>query len=172
VGGAAPCSNRGVRPTLGPALAGLVLTLGACGGPALQTVRLVNRTSRPIDQIYLYPPGATAHGTSRGSLAPNASTQLRIKPGGVEVMGVSAKLKVDEKTRDQPSASLAVEVRGPTEVIFYDEGARPPGLDRPGVFGIGFVIPKGRAAPDEAEDPAGAPTEDPAPDPDAPPPAE
>ena len=76
------------------------------------------------------------------------------------MLALSSKLQVDEHTRDQPSASGDVELTAqrPVQVIFYDEGAAPPGLDRPGVFGFAFVIPKGQAKPaDQGSDAAPAP---------------
>lgn len=134
------------------------LVLAACGGAPLQTVQIVNRSSRPIQELYVYPVGSANHGTSRGSVAPNGQTEVKVKAGQVEVMALSSKLQVDEHTRDQPSASGDVELRGPTQIIFYDEGSAPPGLDRPGVFGFAFVIPKGQAKPaDQGSDAAPAP---------------
>jgi hypothetical protein len=90
---------------------------------------------------------------------------VKIKAGHVSVTAVSAKLKVDEHTRDQPSASQELELKSPTEVVFYDDGNAPPGIERPGVIGVAFQIPKGKAeSPDE-----GAPApEAPEPDPQAP----
>lgn len=132
--------------------------LAACGGAPLQTVQIVNRSSRPIQELYVYPVGSANHGTSRGSVAPNGQTEVKVKAGSVEVMALSSKLQVDEHTRDQPSASGDVELRGPTQIIFYDEGSAPPGLDRPGVFGFAFVIPKGQAKPaDQGSDAPPAP---------------
>jgi len=125
------------------------LVLAACGGAPLQTIQIVNRSSRPIQELYVYPVGSANHGTSRGSVAPNGQTEVKVKQGNIEVMALSAKLQVDEHTRDQPSASGDVELRGPSQVIFYDEGAAPPGLDRPGVFGFAFVIPKAQQPADQ-----------------------
>lgn len=134
------------------------VVLAACGGAPLQTVQIVNNSSRPIQELYVYPLGSTNHGTSRGSVAPNGQTEVKIKPGNIEVMALSSKLQVDEHTRDQPSASGDLELQGPVKVIFYDEGSAPPGLDRPGVFGFAFVIPKGQAKPaDQGSDTAPAP---------------
>ena len=134
------------------------IVLAACGGAQLQTLQIVNKSARPIDQLYVYPAGAANHGTSRGSVAPNGQTEVKVKPGNVEVLAVSSKLQVDEHTRDQPSASGELELHGPSQVIFYDEGSKPPGLDRPGVFGFAFVIPKGKVPPPLTDDkPAEAP---------------
>jgi hypothetical protein len=134
----------------------------ACGGASLQTVSIRNATSRPIEELYVYPTGG-ARGTSRGALAPSASTQVKIKAGHVSVTAVSAKLKVDEHTRDQPTASQELELKSPTEVVFYDDGHAPPGIERPGTIGVAFQIPTGKAeSPDEA---APAPDAQPAPEP-------
>ena len=135
-----------------------LILLAACGGAPLQTVTVMNRSSRPIQELYVYPVGSANHGASRGSVAPNGQTEVKVKQGGVEVLALSSKLQVDEHTRDQPSASGDVELHGPVQVIFYDEGAAPPGLDRPGVFGFAFVIPKGQAKPaDQGSDAPPAP---------------
>ena len=118
----------------------------ACGGGHLQTIRIVNRTDRPIEELYVYPMNAD-HGASRGSLAPNASKQVEMPEGGVSVTGVSAHLQVDDLTRDRPSASVTIELRSPTEVVFHDQGhnAPPPGDNRK--VGAMFIIPKGKAPP-------------------------
>jgi hypothetical protein len=131
------------------------VVLAACGGAQLQTIQIVNKSARPIDQLYVYPAGAADHGKSRGSVAPNGQTEVKVKPGNVEVLAVSSKLQVDEHTRDQPSASGELELHGPSQVIFYDEGSTPPGLERPGVFGFAFVIPKSKAPP-PSDDQGGA----------------
>jgi hypothetical protein len=127
------------------------VALAACAGPSYQ-MQLVNRTDRAIESIYVYPTGAADRGASRGSLAPSATTQLKVKHGRTSVLALSAKLKLDDHTRDQPSASQDLEVTGPTEIVFYDSGGdKPPGLERPGVFGIAFQLPK--PAPPPPPDP-------------------
>lgn len=124
----------------------ILACVSACAAK-LQTVSLVNKTARPIEAIYIYPIGATDHGASRGSLAPDASTQVSIKAGNVEVMALSAKVKIDEHTRDQPTATHGLELTGPLQVIFYDVTSKPPGLDRPGVIGVSFTLPAPKPAP-------------------------
>src|SRR5580692_9926312 len=96
------------------------LVLAACA-PELQTIKLVNQTPRPIEQVFVYPAGSVDRGPSRGALAPSASTSVRVKPGNIEVLGVSAMFKVDDHTRDKPSASKVIELRGPAEAVFYDQ---------------------------------------------------
>jgi len=123
------------------------VVLAACGGAQLQTLQIVNKSARPIQELYVYPVGSTNHGTSRGSVAPNSQTEVKVPAGNVEVLAVSSKLQVDEHTRDQPSASGDLELHGPAQVIFFDEGNKPAGIDRPGVFGFEFVIPKSKAPP-------------------------
>jgi hypothetical protein len=124
-----------------------VLGLAACGGAPMQTVQIKNASPRPITELYVYPAGSTNHGASRGTVAPNGTTEVKVKQGNVEVLAVSSKMQVDEHTRDQPSASGTLELKGPAQVIFYDEGAAPPGVNNPGVFGFEFVIPKPKPAP-------------------------
>jgi hypothetical protein len=117
----------------------LLAPLVACGGAAMQTIKIVNKTDRPIEAYYVYPSGADK-GASRGTLAPQQSTQITIKGGHVEVQAVSAKIKFDDHHRDQPTASQSLELTHPTEVDFYDSNAKPEGLDRPNVIGVSFVI--------------------------------
>ncbi len=134
-------------------LAVVAAALVACATPS-HTLQIVNRTSRPIEQVYVYRAGAADHGASRGSLAPNASMAVQVKAGNVEVYALSAKLKVDEHTRDQPSASQDLEIKGPAQVVFYDAGSKPADVDRPGVFGVAFTLPRPPAPkPAEPEQP-------------------
>lgn len=104
----------------------LAALLGACGGGAVMTtVKLTNGSPRPIEQLYVYPLGAADHGQSKGTLAPSASTTVQIKAGNIEVEAVSALIVVDAHTRDRRTASTAVELKGPTEVVFFDSDAKP-----------------------------------------------
>lgn len=125
----------------------VALVLGACGAN-LQTIHIVNASPRPIEQLYVYPTGA-ARGASRGVLAPSESTDVKVEAGHVSVTAVSAKLKVDEHTRDQPSATQELELKSPTEVVFHDDGQTVPGLDRPGTIDVVFVIPASKAPPSD-----------------------
>lgn len=135
-----------------------ILLVAACGGaPALQTVRIVNQSPRPIDELYVYPTGSPKHGSSHGPLAPGAATQVAVQPGGVEVLAISAKLQVDEHTRDRPTASQDIEIHGPAEVVFYDADHAPPEVKKPGVFGIEFVVPQPRPALTDPDAPQPAP---------------
>ena len=126
----------------------LVLACAACGAPALQTVRIENHTTRAIEELYVYPAGAANPGKSRGTLAPGATTQVAVKPGDIEVRARSAKIQIDQTTRDVPEASQELEIHGPAEVVLYDADSPPPGLNRPGVFGIAFVLRKPQPPPE------------------------
>src|ERR1044071_3254888 len=101
--------------------------LTACGGASMQTISIRNASSRPIEELYVYPTG-TARGTSRGQLAPNASTAVKIKSGSVSVTAISAKIQVDEHTRDKPTADQTIELTHPVELVFYDDGSAPAGI--------------------------------------------
>ena len=122
--------------------------LAACGGGASYQVSIRNASARPIEELYVYPTGS-ARGTSRGQLAPNASTAVKMKGGSVSVTAVSAKIHIDEHTRDKPTADQIVELTAPVELVFYDEGAPPPGIEKMGVIGVAFQIPKPAPKPDE-----------------------
>ena len=120
----------------------LALLIGC--GPTLHSVKLTNGTTRSIDELYVYPLGAANHGASRGSLAPNATTLLQIPGGNVEVLAISAKVNIDAHTREKRTATSALELKGPAEVVFFDAGAKP--VLPPKAVGVEFVA--GPAAPD------------------------
>lgn len=121
-------------------LALLLPWLLACAGAPLQTVSLVNHTERTIKELYVFPAGAKDKGPSRGALAPAAATKVQVKPGNVEVYAVSETVKLDDHHRDTPTASQSLELRGPLEVIFYDNNDKPAGVDRPNVIGVSFIV--------------------------------
>jgi len=136
----------------------VILTLGAlvgCGGARMYTVHLVNETDRAVEEIYIYKLGAKDHGASRGALAPHADTRVQVRGGNVEVLGVSAKVQVDEHTRERRTASAAIELKSPVDVVFYDSGKRPQLVARPDVIGVEFVPDKTPAtdAPDQPASP-------------------
>jgi hypothetical protein len=124
-------------------------TTVACG-PQMQTVSLVNHTNRKIVELYIYPNGSTEHGASRGTLAPNASMKLTVKAGKIEVLAVSEMIKHDDNTRETPTVSHGLELTQPLEVVFYDMGEKPAGLDRPGVIGAAFRRDKTESTPEPA----------------------
>jgi hypothetical protein len=126
--------------------------LAACGGGASYQISIRNASARPIEELYVYPTGS-ARGTSRGQLAPNASTAVKMKSGHVSVTAISAKIQIDEHTRDKPTADQEVELTGPVELVFYDDGAAPPGIEKKGVIGVAFQIPKPTPHPDEGQAP-------------------
>jgi hypothetical protein len=133
-----------------------MLALAACGGAHYQTISIVNRTPRVIQELYVYPSGSANHGASRGTLAPEGKTAVKVPQGNVEILALSAKVKIDEHTRDQPSATQQIELKAPTEVVFYDAGQKPPGVDQPGVIGVVFTVLASKAPPPT---PAPAPAE-------------
>ena len=109
--------------------------------PALHSIKLVNRTDRAIESIHVYPTGSATHGSSRGTLAPNASTEIRQAAGNVDITAVSAKVKIDDTTNERRTATGTVELKGPVEVILYDSNKpAPPELRRPGTFGVTFRV--------------------------------
>ncbi|MGE0546073.1 MAG: hypothetical protein AB7O24_30370 [Kofleriaceae bacterium] len=135
-------------------LVGLV----ACAGPAAQTVQFTNKTPRTIEQFFVFPPGAT-RGASRGTLAPGASTALKLKNGVHEIYAVSARIVHDDNTRETPEASMTIELSGPLDIVFYDSNAVPPGIDGANTRGIKFVM---RPPPETTDD--GGPLVEPAPE--------
>ena len=62
----------------------LVLLLVGCS-PTLHTIKLVNKTDRAIESIYIYPTGSANQGSSRGTLAPNATTEVKQAAGNVDI---------------------------------------------------------------------------------------
>ncbi len=130
-----------------------VILVGACAhGPAMQRVELVNKTTRSIDEIYVFPVGAANHGAPRGVLAPSATKELQIPAGNIEVDAVSGHMQIDEHTRDRPSASTSIELKEPAKVIFYDDDAKPAGIDAPNTYGVKFHVPKGQKPPESPAD--------------------
>jgi hypothetical protein len=144
----------------------LTVLAAACGGGASYQISIRNASARPIEELYVYPTGS-ARGASRGQLAPNASTAVKMKGGHVSVTAISAKIQIDEHTRDKPTADQQVELNAPVELVFYDDGAAPPGIEKKGVIGVAFQIPKAAPHPDEPTTQPAAPDE-PAPTPQAP----
>lgn len=132
------------------AIFGFSVMLTACGAPALHQVQLVNKTPRTIAEIYIFPTGAANHGASRGSLAPNASSTLKVRAGNVDVLAVSEKIRLDDAQTETRTATQTLELKGPLELVFHDSDQTPAGVQRAGTIGVVFRTP----AP-----PAEAPTE-------------
>lgn len=130
-------------------LLGLVV-FAACGGGAMHTVQLVNKTPRTIEQLFIFAPGKDK-GASKAKLAPNATTTIQLPAGNHEIYAISEKIVHDDNTRETPEASLTIELRNALELVFYDSNAVPPGVDKPNTRGITFMIrpPAKKAEPDD-----------------------
>lgn len=130
----------------------------ACGGAAMQTVQLVNKTPRTIEQLFIFTPGKD-RGASRAKMAPNSSTTIQLPAGNHEIYAISERIVHDDNTRETPEASLTIELRNALELVFYDSNAVPPGLDRPNTRGITFMIrpPPKKDEPLDADPTAPAP---------------
>lgn len=110
--------------------------VAACGG-TYHRVTLMNATTRPIEETFIYPMGAAAHGASKGAIEPGGSLQVEVEQGNVDVLAVSAKVKLDATTNERRSASGTLELKAPMEVVFYDSSSVPPG-DGPGQLAVPF----------------------------------
>jgi hypothetical protein len=142
------------------------LFLVACGGKTGNykidyagpiQIQLVNQTSRPIEQIYIFPRGATNRGTSWTALAPGATTTVKLKEGMFELVAQSAKRRIDNHWAETPESSTLLELREdlastPRKLIFHDEGTTPMGTDQPGTLGVAFMI--GKPEPAKTDEPA------------------
>ncbi|MEO8705729.1 MAG: hypothetical protein ABI867_37200 [Kofleriaceae bacterium] len=126
-----------------------LVALVACSS-TYHAVKLVNRTDRTIEAIYIFPTGAADHGSSRGSLAPNATSTVKVKAGNVDVLAVSAKIKIDDRVNETRTATQTLELKKPLELVFHDSTQTPPGLERPDTVGVTFRAP---AAPKPADEP-------------------
>ncbi|MFN0246442.1 MAG: hypothetical protein ACKV2T_06015 [Kofleriaceae bacterium] len=131
--------------------------LAACGGAGMQTVQLVNKTPRTIEQIFIFTPGKD-RGASKAKLAPNATTTLQLPTGNHEIYAISERIVHDDNTRETPEASLTIELRNALELVFYDSNDAPPGLG-PNTRGITFMI----RPPPKKEDSEDGATVEPAP---------
>lgn len=144
----------------------LGLAVAACGGKTGNykidyagpiALELVNQTSRPIEQIFIFPRGATDRGPSWATLAPGSTTTVKLREGNFELVAVSARRRIDAKYSETPEATSQLELREdlastPRKLIFHDSGETPMGVDQPGTLGVAFMI----SAPDPA--PAAEPT--------------
>lgn len=131
----------------------LVLGCVACGSTPKHTVTLVNKSPRPIAELYVYPPGAANPGASRGRLEPNARTAVNVGEGAIEVRAVTVKERLDDVTSESKEASQVLQVKGPLEVIFHDSTQNPAELARQNTVGVTFrVLPKPAAAEEPATD--------------------
>ncbi len=118
----------------------LVLCVVAACGASYQQVQLVNRTSRPIASVFIFPTGSANHGASRGTLAPDATLSVKVRSGNVDVLAVSAKIKVNEQQSETRTATQTLELKKPVSLVFHDSNHTPPGLDEPGTIGVVFQV--------------------------------
>lgn len=154
---------------------GLVLAVG-CGGKTGNykvdyagpiALELVNQTSRPIEQIYIYPRGAANRGPSWTALEPGASTTVKLQEGFYELVAKSARRRIDERWVETPESTTMLEMREdlpstPRKLIFHDAGQTPPGLDQRGTLGVTFMLtgapaptPAGAESPSSEGEPSG-----------------
>ncbi len=112
--------------------------LVACSPASYQTVKMTNRSPRAIEAIYVYPVGATNQGSSRGTLAPGAALDVKVKEGNVEVRAVSAEETLESGQRENKQATQTLELRAPTELIFHDSTQAI--TQRPGTVGVAFRV--------------------------------
>jgi hypothetical protein len=150
----------------------IAVALAACGGTTgvsrndyagSITLTLVNASPRPIESVFIYPMGTTNRGTSWTSIAPGASSTVKIRSGNFELVAVSAKRNIEEHLRERPEATTMLELKADQKLVFHDEGNPPPGLDAKGTLGVTFMI----SEPDKKSD-ATEPTTEPAPESPAP----
>ncbi len=121
--------------------------LAACGG-SYQQVQLVNKTSRPIAEVFIFPTGSANHGVSRGTLAPDATMSIKVKSGNVDVLAVSTKLRVNDNETETRTATQTLELKKPVSLVFHDSNQTPPGLDQPGTIGVAFQVTPEPEAPE------------------------
>ena len=141
-------------------LAWIVLVVAAaCGGGKQYTVSFVNQTPRGIAQVFVFPPGSTNHGTSRGKIAPQGTLSVNVKGGGLEVLAISDRVELDDHKHETKQASSTIEVHGPVQVLFHDSDQPGPAQSQKSVFDVTFEVTKPPVTPE----PDSAP--------DAPPPA-
>jgi hypothetical protein len=122
-------------------------------------LQLVNSTSRPIEEILIYPLGAKNHGTSWASLAAGEATTVKIKEGKFELIAKSARRRVDARSTEVAEASTQLELREdlastPRKLIFHDDGDTPAGVSERGTLGVTFIISKPAEEPEPSEPPA------------------
>ena len=125
----------------------IAFALAGCGGAAMHEVSLINKSPRPITEVYVYPTGASEHGATKGTIAPEAKMVLKVKAGNVDIMAVSQRVKVDDKQSEVRTASQTLELKSATTLVFHDSTQTVPGLDKPGTIGVEFQVPPEPDAP-------------------------
>ena len=113
--------------------------VAACGATYHQ-VQLVNKTSRPITEVFIFATGSANHGASRGTLAPDATLTVKVKAGNVDVLAVSEKIKVNDTQTETRTATQTLELKKPVSLVFHDSNQAPPGIDQPGTIGVAFQV--------------------------------
>ena len=117
----------------------VLLLLVACSS-ATHAVRIVNVTPRAIAAVYVYPVGAKDPGASKGSLAPNATLDVRVKEGNVEVRAVAVEETLENGQRENKEATQVLELKAPAEVVFHDSTQKV--VEQPGkVYAAFRVLP-------------------------------
>jgi hypothetical protein len=144
-----------------------LVLLAACGGKTgvykhdyagSITLTLVNASPRTIESVYIHPVAKPERGASwTAPIAPGKSVTVKIAEGHFELIAVSEKRKIDERTRETPEAMTMLELRGDQRLVFHDADQTVPGLDSPGTLGVTFMI----SGPDAGS--GGEPTTEPAP---------
>jgi hypothetical protein len=126
----------------------VLIAIAACGGPAMQNVQLVNKTPRTIAEVYLFPAGSQNQGASRGTLAPGATMNIKMKAGNVEIRAVQEKIQVSEKERDVREASSTFQLVRAMQLILHESDQPPPDLKNKDVIGVTFRIPAAKKQPE------------------------
>lgn len=133
---------------------GLAVLAFACGGATgvykqdyagSITLTLVNASPRPIESVFIHPIRKPERGSSwiAQPIAPGASTTVKIRAGGFELIAVSHERNIDAHNRETPEAMTMLETRtdrGDQTLVFHDEGQTVAGLDKPNTVGVAFVI--------------------------------
>jgi len=127
----------------------LVLFAVAACGATYHQVQLVNKTSRPITEVFIFATGSANHGSSRGALAPDATLAVKVKAGNVDVLAVSEKIKVSDTQTETRTATQTLELKKPVSLVFHDSTQTPAGLDQPNTIGVAFQVTPEPPAPPE-----------------------
>jgi hypothetical protein len=117
----------------------IVLLVVGCSAKA-HPIRIVNVTPRAIAAVYVYPLGAKEPGKSRGALAPNATLDVRMTEGNVEVRAVAVEETLENGQREHKEATQVLELKAAAEVVFHDSTQQV--VEQPGkVYAAFRVLP-------------------------------
>jgi len=131
-----------------------VAALAGCGGTTgvykqdlagSITLTLVNASPRVIESVFIHPIGRDRGTSWTSPIAPGASTTVKIRDGGFELIAISAKRDIDEHNREVPQAMTMLELRkdrGDQRLVFHDDDQTIPGLDAAGTIGVTFMVSK------------------------------